>query len=839
MQKFIPYSVILIICVTLATLPLPWNEQVEDIILDLQFNIRGSRAFSEDIIVIYIGDEDIKALNGWPISRDFYSYAINILSEAGCSVIGIDLFFSKPDQTHPEYDDILSDFIRTAGIVCLPMYFSTLDETSSFPIADNPGYSLPEFNLSATGIGYSNLSGRTTIRKVPLLAMYNDSVYVSFGTEIVRLFLGSRSQPIQVRSNAIVIQDSAGHLHEYYLDERYQIRLNHFGDIANIHTTSFTEFLTNPIMYDFKDKIVFLINTASGIAASRSTPLNTFLPASLLHITVAENLITKNYIRDVSFVFQWLIIAILILSSLVLLRIKKPNQMILTAATIPIVYFILTTIIFSQFNLAMPVFYPFIAYLISGGYLLITRFRRKGSEEEMMKRLLSEQIQLKEKELEQFKSQFSQLKNDLQREAEITEKSRFLAEERKSEIMRLEKELDDLRLYMIPQAKKMLPAFEQIICTADSKMKTVLELVSRVGSDDIPVLVIGETGTGKELIARAIHNTGKRKDKKFVAVNCGALSETLLESELFGHEKGSFTGAVNQRRGRFELADEGTIFLDEISETSNAFQAKLLRVLQEGAFERVGGEQKININIRIIAATNKNLQHEMEANRFRSDLFYRLNGFPITLPPLRERTEDIAMLAQHFLSKYNYESVSHFSDRAITVMQNYHWPGNVRELENVVRRAAILAKSESRNIIQENDLSLDSDFLKLQSLYNPLEEQILEMLRSLRFEHTAIKQTAKALGNRDRGTITEYFRGLCFEELVESEFDVQLAARKIAGTPETAIIQRVKSKLNEYVQNLKDQIREGRTQIPKGLPKKFHPHLNDLVNHLKNVNRPD
>jgi DNA-binding NtrC family response regulator len=170
-------------------------------------------------------------------------------------------------------------------------------------------------------------------------------------------------------------------------------------------------------------------------------------------------------------------------------------------------------------------------------------------------------------------------------------------------------------------------------------------------------------------------------------------------------------------------------------------------------------------------------------------------------------------------------------------MYNYHWPGNIRELENVVRRAAILAKSESRQIIQENDLSIESDFFKLQSLYIPLEEQILDSLRSLKFEHTAIKQTARALGNRDRGTITEYFRGMCFEQLVESEFNIHLASEKIAGTPDATIIQRVESKLSEYLKNLENQLHQGRSYIPKGLPKKFHPHLNTLVEHLKNVDR--
>jgi DNA-binding NtrC family response regulator len=235
--------------------------------------------------------------------------------------------------------------------------------------------------------------------------------------------------------------------------------------------------------------------------------------------------------------------------------------------------------------------------------------------------------------------------------------------------------------------------FEEII--GDSKvLRKLLEKLRLVAATDSTVLIEGETGTGKELIARAIHNRSARRQRPLVKVNCAALPRELIESELFGHEKGAFTGATQQRKGRFELADTGTVFLDEVGELSAEAQAKLLRILQEQEFERVGGAQSIRVDVRVIAATNRDLQTEVDAGRFRSDLFYRLNVFPLTALPLRERKSDIALLAQHFLDKSARKLGKNFEGLApdtLTELNRYSWPGNVRELENVVERAAILS----------------------------------------------------------------------------------------------------------------------------------------------------
>jgi len=228
-------------------------------------------------------------------------------------------------------------------------------------------------------------------------------------------------------------------------------------------------------------------------------------------------------------------------------------------------------------------------------------------------------------------------------------------------------------------------------------MEEVYRITRRVASSNASVLLLGETGTGKELIASAIHRLSNRASGPFVRVNCGALSESLLESELFGHVHGAFTGAIKNRTGRFEAAHTGTIFLDEINSTSLMLQVKLLRVLQEREFERVGDTHTIQVDVRVIAASNRNLSEMVEQEKFREDLYWRLNVVPIELPPLHDRREDIPQLVEHFLSYYNEVNdryVVHIQSEAMQVMQDYHWPGNVRELQNYVERAVVMASGD-------------------------------------------------------------------------------------------------------------------------------------------------
>lgn len=245
----------------------------------------------------------------------------------------------------------------------------------------------------------------------------------------------------------------------------------------------------------------------------------------------------------------------------------------------------------------------------------------------------------------------------------------------------------------------------QGIIGISKQIQQVFTIIKQVAPTDATVLLRGESGTGKELVANAIHSLSRRFDKPFIKVNCPAIPETLIESELFGHERGAFTGATESRKGRFELANGGTIFLDEIGDLPLNVQSKLLRFLQENAFERVGSSRTINVNVRVIAATNRNLEKMIEDGQFRSDLYYRLNIVPIILPPLRERKEDIPLLVENFLetfNKINNKTVK-LTERALRVLIEYPWPGNVRELENCIQRLVVLANT---NIVDQEDLPL-------------------------------------------------------------------------------------------------------------------------------------
>lgn len=261
------------------------------------------------------------------------------------------------------------------------------------------------------------------------------------------------------------------------------------------------------------------------------------------------------------------------------------------------------------------------------------------------------------------------------------------------EITACRQQLEEHTIYL--QEEIQVPNRYNDIIGEGKEMQQIFNLLNNVSGSETTVLILGETGTGKELIARAIHHDSDRKDKLMVKVNCAAIPPNLIESELFGHEKGSFTGATERRIGKFELANKSTLFLDEIGELSLELQVKLLRVLQEKEIERVGGKTTISTDVRIVSATNRNLLEEVEAGRFRSDLFYRLNVFPVSLPPLRKRKEDIPLLASHFLSRFTIKSgkkIDGFSQKTLSDMMKYHWPGNVRELEHLIERQVLLTK---------------------------------------------------------------------------------------------------------------------------------------------------
>jgi len=836
---------------------------INNTIVDLQFKIRGNRAIFDDIVFVFIGAGDEQTLGGWPITRDWYGLLAHKLRQAKVKAIAFDILFQKGNPRYREHDDFLASEFEAAGNICLAMTFGDLipgnrelaSPQNALYNGREPIYPLENFRQYAAATGFSNLGEGAILRKTPLAVLYNDSLRFSLGVQLAQLHSGSKTLPNFSREG-LQLKSGQGITFTIPTDDRGQIRLNHVGNVEQVNSIGFVDLLqmldTNPDSLNLEGKIVIVGATSPRLPIIKATPLSSLFPAALIHVTVAENIIRQNYLREVSVFLHLLLIAGMVILAAVIWQFKNRRVAALTGV-VGLLSFLLAAFLFFKYgNLVLPVFYPTLAYIAAFVNLFLSGSRQALSEHAGITKLMKEQVAQKEAELKKAKENMASLQEELESRSTDSEAQRTLAEERQRSILQLESELRDLQGYLLPDDRQSSrdtisgAAFEDIIHAPNSKLKNILELINRIRADDIPVLIVGETGTGKEMIASAIHQTSQRKDKPFVAINCGALPETLLESELFGHEKGSFTGAQARRRGRFELADGGTIFLDEITETTPAFQARLLRVLQEGTFERVGSEQTMTVDVRVIAACNRDLQAQIEkgSSGFRPDLYYRLNGFPLKLPSLSQRNEDIALLSAHFLKKHKYESIKTLSDEAVSALQCYHWPGNVRELENVIRRAAILAQSENREMIRLNDLPPEilrsSQPASTDVAYIPLETQILEILRSYKFSRSAISQTARELGNRDRGTITEYFRGICFEELVKANYDLEAAAGNIAASSDSEVIDRVKKKIEGYIKNLTslqetsaDENDHTETNSAfKGLPKKYHPYLLKVLENL-------
>jgi chemotaxis protein methyltransferase CheR len=343
---------------------------------------------------------------------------------------------------------------------------------------------------------------------------------------------------------------------------------------------------------------------------------------------------------------------------------------------------------------------------------------------------------------------------------QVAENRKQVAETALSEIKKLKELLEEERAYLKEEIK-LEHNHEHIIGKSDA-LKYVLYKVEQIAASDTTVLVLGETGTGKELVARAIHGFSKRKKRSLIKVNCAALPSNLIESELFGHEKGAFTGSKTRQLGRFEVADGATLFLDEIGELPLELQSKLLRVIQDGEFERLGSSRTIKVDARVIAATNRNLEEEVRQGRFRDDLWYRLNVFPITMPPLRERIVDIPLLVDYYVKKISKrmgKSTGMISRSVMNTLQNYHWPGNVRELENVLERAVISSSGSKLHLADD----LNKPFSSLSKQQKTLEaverSHIVRMLEETHWKVSGKNSASEILG-LNRSTLRARMRKL-------------------------------------------------------------------------------
>ncbi len=349
---------------------------------------------------------------------------------------------------------------------------------------------------------------------------------------------------------------------------------------------------------------------------------------------------------------------------------------------------------------------------------------------------------------------------DLIMAREEVEKRKQVAEAALIEIQHLKDQLEAERAY--PQDEMSLEYNHENIIGQSNGIKYVFYKIEQIAGSNTTVLVLGETGTGKELVARALHSSSLRKNRPLIKVNCATLPANLIESELFGHEKGAFTGSQARHLGRFEVANGATLFLDEIGELPLELQAKLLRVLQDGELERLGSSQTIKVDTRIIAATNRNLEEEVRKGRFREDLWYRLNVFPITMPPLRDRVEDIPLLVEFYVRKITKrlgKTIEVISKSVMDVLQDYHWPGNIRELENVLERAVINSSGPKLRLVDDLKKSLKDHSASRKTLQTVEQEHIIRVLEQTQWKISGKNSAAEILG-LDRSTLRARMRKL-------------------------------------------------------------------------------
>lgn len=746
-----------------------------------------------NIVLMTIGDEEINEL-GWPLKRSYYALLLNKLQEYAPKVVGFEIFFSDINALQTIYNELLLSEIRKADNIVLSSIGVNVYPNGELFAVDSVLKSFSGYDLAGIHTGHLNVIEDKALIIPERLTDLNSSILErSFSNAVVSSYLNKI--PVSVSGRSV----------------------NFLYELSEFKQISFLQFLrgTEDERRQFgflKDKIVIVGVISQQIA--RSFRLGDFIiPGLALHAFAIDNYLHSRFLNT----SLYTILPILLLLLLFALQIPIKQNSILFC--VGILFFSGLVVAASLFNFHFD-FVLFAAPALT--YLLLKSFGLKIKAGIVKSFSL---VQGESKEVDINESRNMDLRSDSR--IEEGESAQTEAEGDFSD--------DDNLSIEYPVMKEY-----RGILYSDQKMEKMTGLIKQIASENATVLIVGESGTGKELVARAIHNDSKRAENPFIAVNCAALSESLLESELFGHVKGAFTGALSEKKGRFELADSGTIFLDEIGETNENFQVKLLRVLQSGEFERVGSGVSVKCNVRVIAATNKDPEKLVALKKFREDLYYRLNVFRINVPPLRERKNDIAGLAK-YIAEREAPGIQ-FSDYVLKTLLENDWKGNIRELESVIKSAVIMAKFDEadRILIKHLPESLRKN------LKSELGYEILMLLRKKKFSYSAINETAMELGNLSRLKVAENFRGICLKTFVNNSMNPVLTVSELAASDDREIIENVTAKLNTYLDNIKQDVKaagvENFTECRdllnskyKNLPKKYHQFLDIVIKYyLKN-----
>jgi transcriptional regulator with PAS, ATPase and Fis domain/CHASE2 domain-containing sensor protein len=797
-------TIILLSITILASLLLiffsDFRKNVDEEIQTVIVKTRGEVNPDTNIIIIHFSEDDIARIGPWPIKRNYYALLINQLSNLGVKKIGLEIFLSSKFVTQSIYDNLLRKEIEKSGRVVLSSLAGRITDVDNQFFTDSLSFPSPKILDENLVSGHINYIFENDF-KIPLVVVNKD---------------------IQEKAFAYQISETPS-------KENYLI-VNFISGWEKFRKYSALEFANriyegSPELNRFKNKIVIIGISDPQIAQTIQTPFDDQLPGVGLHAFVLDNLLNSRSIQDDCYLLSMILFPILLLGFIFL---KNYRRTITTYIVASIIILTILFITISEFYLKISpslLIIPFLSLIIYEGF----SYFRQGQK--TLKGVIDEATVLRNL-LVRKENELSNLQNELSESGEQSSQLSNKIELLQKDIEKL-KENDDDRLKVPDNIERKVENFHGLIFVSVSMAK-VVQLIKKAAPTNSVILITGESGTGKELVARAIHSISNRRDKNFIAVNCGALSDSLLESELFGHVRGSFTGANADKQGRFELADQGTIFLDEIGETSENFQIKMLRVLQSGEIEKVGSTKIQKVDVRVIAATNKNLSELIKEKKFREDLYYRLNVITTELPPLRERKEEVEVLANSFLQAEN--SDLGLSKAVLQALNDYQWRGNVRELESVIKRAIIFAKSEKRNLIQLSDLPKE---IVKETKYS-FEDLVLESLRSKKFSHSSIVETAKDLGNVNRTMISENFRGLVLKTLVENSFDIQKTTDAISDSKEKEVRERVLQKVQTFLSNIEkdlermetsdfESIKTKLSSKYKNLPSKFHFYLDEVL----------
>jgi transcriptional regulator with GAF, ATPase, and Fis domain len=763
---------------------------------------RGEISPDTNIVIIHFSEEDIARIGPWPIKRNYYALLINQLTSLGVNKIGLEIFLSSRLVTQSVYDNLLMKEIEKSGKVVLSSVAGSIVEKNNLFITDSLSYPSPKLLNEELFTGHINFT-KDDHYEIPLSLRQNEIDEKAFSLQLSEMESANKSVIVNFISSWQKIK-------KYSALEFAELVYSQSNELKR-----------------FENKIIIIGISDPQITSAIQTPFDEQMPGVALHAFALDNIINSREV-DGRFYIVSAIILLLIILGLIIYTGNYDKKIIAKYLIVGIVVLVVSFVLISFFywKISLSFFIiPLVALIITD----ISLYFIQGKEE--LQGALDETTALrnllysKENELNNLQKE---IKESGEESSQLVEKINSL----QSDIKKLKGSEDDRAEAEIKVSGKV-ENFYGIVYSSPS-IAQVVELIKKAAPTDTTILVTGESGTGKELVAKAIHLLSKRKYNNFISVNCAALQDSLLESELFGHERGAFTGAVADRQGRFELANSGTIFLDEIGETSENFQAKMLRVLQSGEIEKVGSTKAYIVDVRVVAATNKNLSELVKEKNFREDLFYRLNVINIELPPLRERKEDINVLAKTFIESESAEM--QISKAALQALNDYSWKGNVRELESVIKRAVIFANSEKRNMVQLNDLPKE---IVKEARYS-FEDIVLESLRGKKFSHSSIVETAKELGNVNRTLISENLRGLALKALVESEFNIKKSVLLISGTEDRDTNERVSSKIQTFLSNIESDLRKtGEKNFDtlkkqfsskyKNLPVKFHSYLDEVI----------